>query len=160
MGISAAVAEAHIRHWQQALKSGAWPYRQHWSPRLFRHEPIENAVQIIKDGELLSRRQAGQNIPRDIAPNEIIARRDLAHSSVRLYFRPKTPTQYHIEGIKKAGEYYQGKHAPVLIIFLFDMRKILTRPDVQFSDGNMQSHGTDVLTRISQMDHQIDDLLG
>jgi len=145
MGISAAVIEGHIEYWQKRLKSGAWPYRQHWPSRLFRHEPIENAVKIIKDGRVLSRNQAGQNIPRDIAPHDIIGRRDLAHSSVRLYFRPRTPTQYHIEGIKKPGEYYQGRHAPVLIVFIFDMRKILSRLDVHFSDGNMQSDSADVL---------------
>ena len=152
MGVSAAVVEAHIEHWQKELRKGAWRYRQHWPPHLFRHEPLENAVRVMRDGELLSRNQAGRNIPRDIAPHDIIARREIAHSSVRLYFRPRTPTQYHIEGIKKQQEYYQERHAPVLIIFIFDIRKILCRPDAQFSDGNMQSYDSDPLSTDAEFD--------
>jgi len=146
MGISAAVIDAHIESWQKTLKASSWPYRRHWPPHLFRHDPIENAVKIIKDGEMLSRDQAGRDIPMDAAPKGIIERREVAHSSVRLYFRPMNPTQYRIEGIRKPEEFYQGKQAPVLVIFIFDKRKILTRPDIQFSNGNMQSPGTDPLS--------------
>ncbi len=60
--------------------------------------------------------------------------------SVRLYFRPKTPTQWHIEGTRKLGECHYGDatHAPVLVMFLLDARSVLTQPGVSFSDKNMQ----------------------
>ncbi len=70
----------------------------------------------------------------------VIDGRDHAHDSVRLYFRPKTPTQWHIEGIRKPGECHYGDaaHAPVLVMFLLDARSVLTLSDVRFSDKNMQ----------------------
>jgi hypothetical protein len=70
----------------------------------------------------------------------VIDARDHAHDSVRLYFRPKTPTQWHIEGIRKPGECHFGDatHAPVLVMFLLDARSVLSRPDIRFSNKNMQ----------------------
>ena len=40
------------------------------------------------------------------------------------YFRPKTPTQWHIEGIRKAGEcnYGDPTHAAVLVVFALDAK--------------------------------------
>lgn len=142
MGLRSVVVQAHIAHWEQQLTSGNRPYRRHWPARLFRHEPLENAVEILKDGMLHSRTDAADAIVRDIAPTDIIHRRNIAHGLVRLYFRPKTPTQYRIEGIRKASEIYQGRHAPVLVIFIFEAIDILTRDGVEFSDGNMQSPET------------------
>ena len=142
MGLRPDVVQAHIAHWEQQLNSGNRPYRRHWPARLFRHEPIENAAKILKDGVLHSRTDAAEAIVRDIAPIDIIRSRHEAHRSVRLYFRPKTPTQYRIEGIRKASEYYQERHAPVLVIFIFKAMDILTRDGVEFSDGNMQSPET------------------
>lgn len=142
MGLSPDVVREHIDHWEKHLAIGNRPYRRHWPARLFRHEPLENAVKILRSGVLLSRREAADEIERDIAPADIIGRTAAAHGSVRLYFRPKSPTQYHIEGIRKPHELYQGRHAPVLIIFVFRAEDILTQEGVQFSDGNMQSDDT------------------
>ncbi len=141
MGLSPGVVQTHINYWQRRLSVGNRPYRRRWPSRLFRHEPLENAVRILRAGVLLSRRDAADEIERDIAPAEIIARRGAAHDAVRLYFRPRTPTQYHIEGIRKPPEYFQGRHAPVLIIMVFRAEDILTQRGVTFSDGNMQSYG-------------------
>jgi hypothetical protein len=91
---------------------------------------------------LLSREQAAGRSPRDIADKTVIAVRVDAHRYARLYFRPKNPTQFHIEGIRKAGEFYRNDadtHAPVLVVMIFKAEDILTSPDVCFSDGNMQS---------------------
>lgn len=143
MALSADVVRAHIEYWEQRLaRKGNRPYRQHWPARLFRHEPIENAVKILRSDVLLSREQAAERIVRDIAPAEIIAARVVAHQLVRLYFRPKSPTQYRVEGVKKPDEVYQERHAPMLVIMIFQAEDILTQPSVQFSDGNMQSHNT------------------
>ena len=63
-----------------------------------------------------------------------------AHDRVRLYFRPRNPTQFHIEGIRKAEEcqYGPNSHAPILVMFVLDAKEILSRRDVMFSDRNMQ----------------------
>ena len=74
----------------------------------------------------------------------MIQNRERAHQFGRLYFRPRTPTQYWIEGIRKPENYWTGDpnaHAPTLVMLIFDSRTILTRDGVRFSTGNMQSYG-------------------
>ena len=143
MGLSADVVRAHIDRWENRLSRGNRPYRKNWPSRLFRHEPLENAVKILKSGVLLSRRDAKDDIARDIAPADIIDSSRAAHDSVRLYFRPKSPTQYHVEGIRKPTDLYHGRQAPVLVIMVFGAEDTLTKPKVRFSDGNMQSPVTE-----------------
>ena len=127
MGLSPKLIQSHLDTWSARLKkTGNRPYRQHWPSRLFRHEPLENAVRILQSGKILSREDSKGQIVRDIAPQEIIMHSDAAHHFVRLYFRPKNPTQYRIEGIRKPEEYYKGCHAPVLIILIFSAVDILT----------------------------------
>ncbi len=72
----------------------------------------------------------------------MIDNRQEAHGRVRLYFRPRNPTQFHIEGIRKDADCHYGTnaHAPVLVMFVLDARRVLTRPDIMFSDQNMQKH--------------------
>lgn len=90
--------------------------------------------------QLLCRNHSNDVRKRDVAGASIITRREDAHKFARLYFRPLTPTQYHIEGIKRRDDEYidQGAHAPVLVMFLFDSGAVLTRPGTHFSNGNMQ----------------------
>lgn len=89
---------------------------------------------------LRSRNDPDNPCPRDVAAREVNAAREHAHDRVRLYFRPKTPTQYNIEGIRKAGECRFGEeiHAPVLVMLILDARSILTLSGTQFCDRNMQ----------------------
>lgn len=140
MPLSQATAEAHIATWEPTLRKTSYPYRQHWPSRLFRHESLDNILLILSRGELLSREQAEaeQVLLNDVAPEHIIQANCAAHDSVRLYFRPRTPTQFHIEGIREVADYYHGKHAPVLYMMCFDSVRILTTDGVRFSDGNMQ----------------------
>lgn len=140
MPISQAACEQHIAKWETTLAKSAYPYRKHWPGRLFRHEPLESAVRIIKSGDLRSRNHAAGIIANDVAPEGIIGANDIAHSDARLYFRPRNPTQWNIEGIREPVDYFKGKHAAVLYMLLFDARRVLTSPGVRFSDGNMQSH--------------------
>ena len=57
---------------------------------------------------------------------------------MRLYFRPRTPTQHQIEGFRPARQLNSlGKHMPVPVFFLFDAREILTRKTTRFSTGNL-----------------------
>ena len=80
-----------------------------------------------------------------MAPEEIINANNLAHGFARLYFRPRTPTQYRIEGIRKPNEIWNGRHAPVIYMFVFKSRSLLTRAGVHFSRGNMQVADAEVL---------------
>ena len=59
---------------------------------------------------------------------------------IRLYFRPCSPTQFVVEGIRPTSQLrYAGTHCPVPVVFLFDSHEILTRHDTLFSDGNLAS---------------------
>ena len=141
MGISVGRFDSHFEEWTKYFTN----YRKLWPGCLFRHEPLENVISILKSGSLLSRNDAAEFIHNDIAPDEIINSQDVAHSKVRLYFRPRTPTQFHIEGIRKEGDYYLGKHAGFLVMLVFDAKSILTLPNTFFSCGNMQSTTSQIL---------------
>jgi hypothetical protein len=144
MALTQSRVDRHIAEWEVKLSTGAFLHRSRWPSRLFHHSPIENAAQILKAGQLLSRNDSTGSRKLDVADTSVIQNRDRAHQFARLYFRPRTPTQYHIEGVRKIGDYYNGDpkaHAPTLVMLIFDSRKILTREGVRFSTGNMQSHG-------------------
>lgn len=112
-----------------------------WPECLFHHAPLENALSILRTGVIRSRNDPANPRQRDVAARGVNQARDHAHDRVRLYFRPKTPTQYSIEGIPKPGEcpYGDETHAPFLVMFVLDARRILTLPDVSFCDRNMQA---------------------
>ena len=152
MGITLARHQAHVVKFEAQFPN----YRKAWPKFLYRHEPIDNVIEILREGALLSRADAFQRriIINDIAPNDIINRNDAAHNFARLYFRPRNPTQFHVEGIRKPEDFFQGKHGGFLVMLLFNSEKVLTTHGTQFSCGNMQSgtstvqdgdHGFDVL---------------
>lgn len=142
MAVDRDTVKQHISTWTDKLKKGAYPFRQRWPAHLFRHEPVENAAAILRSGRLLSREASRGLAPKDIADKSTISHHGQAHSYARLYFRPRTPTQYRIEGIRKPSEYFHSDpetHAPVLVMMIFRSEEILTASGVCFSDGNMQS---------------------
>jgi hypothetical protein len=121
------------------LESWIYQHRKHWPSLLFHHAPIENALRIINSGQLLSRNGSNGVRARDVAAPGVIDNRDRAHDFVRLYFRPRTPTQFNIEGIRRPADCrYENAHAPILVMFALDARSILSIPDVRFSNINMQ----------------------
>ena len=143
MTLSAAVIDAHISTWQTRLENSGYPYRSKWPARLFHHAPLENVAAILNSGQLLSRDDSANSRPIDVADPSIIANRTDAHAFGRLYFRPRTPTQFHIEGIRKPEEYYRGnKHCPTIGVLVFDAKTIFQLADVQFTTANMQSYDT------------------
>lgn len=139
MGLSAAFIDAHIQRWVGNLDSRFFPHRRLWPDLLFHHAPLENAIRIINSGQLLSRNASNGLRGRDVAAGGVIDNRDRAHDFVRLYFRPRTPTQFNIEGIRRPADCrYENGHAPVLVMFVLDARSILSMPNVRFSNINMQ----------------------
>ena len=141
MALSEAFVDQHILHWTQQLGSGVRTYRKHWPARLFHHAPLDNAIAIINDGCLRARNDPQRQQLQDVAAGGVIDNRQEAHGRVRLYFRPRTPTQFHIEGIRKDADcqYGASAHAPLLVMFVLDAKQVLTRPDVLFSNQNMQN---------------------
>ncbi|TMV06978.1 DUF4433 domain-containing protein [Ruegeria sediminis] len=143
MGISSARYHAHLGEWLGKFSN----YKRKWPKHLFHHANIEAAINILKSGNLLSRDDAlaGAVLRQDIAPADIVQTRDAAHQFARLYFRPRTPTQYHIEGIRKPADYFMGRHGGLLVMLAFSSERVLTMEGTRFSTCNMQSHLSQVL---------------
>ena len=133
-----------IRQHIDELRNASWldRPRQWWPVCLFHCTDITNVVSILNDGELDSRSRitsAGQ-LPVDIASPQVIASTDPQRQDyVRLYFRPKTPTQFHNEGFRPIGRRAWGSHCPVPVYLLFDALAVLSRADSRFSDRNFSS---------------------
>ena len=124
------------------LKKADWlgTARGWWPDYLFHFTDIQNAVSILKTGALFSRLEAQNRnlMDTDNASQEILGSTDNEWKDhVRLYFRPRTPTQYRNEGFRPQEQRWQGAHCPVPIYFLFDSRAVLSHVDSQFTDGNL-----------------------
>lgn len=74
----------------------------------------------------------------DAANKSVIQQTPHAHDWVRLFFRPLTPTQYMMEGIRRTAEIPPtSEHCPVPVFLLFDLPTVLTMQGVSFTDGGM-----------------------
>ena len=127
------------------LKKADWlgSTRGWWPGYVFHFTDILNAVSILKRGALFSRHEVQRLglMTTDNASQEIIGSTDDEWKEyVRLYFRPRTPTQFRNEGFRPLERRWHGAHCPVPIYFLFDSGKVLSRADSQFSDGNLASN--------------------
>ena len=131
-----------IRSFLADLKRADWlgSARSWWPDFLFHFTDIQNAVSILKEGAVLGRRQCQSLglMVTDNAGQEIIGQTDEAWKDyARLYFRPRTPTQYRNEGFRPIHQRQSDAHCPVPIYFLFDSYTVLSRLDSLFTDGNL-----------------------
>lgn len=118
--------------------------RSVWVKYLFHHTDIHNAIEIIRSGKFLCRRLLDEtgSMPIDNASRAIISSTEPAVKDyVRLYFRPRNPTQFRNEGVRPKDKQWAESHCPVPVFFLFDSKEILTRDDCQFSEGNLAAVG-------------------
>ena len=144
-----------IRRHLDSLKQAPWlgPARGWWPDSLFHCTDIRNVVNVLKTGELLSRVQANKTgqMQVDVAAPEIIGQTDAEWQDyVRLYFRPRTPTQYRNEGFRPKGQWALHSHCPVPVYLLFRAHNVLSRADCLFTDGNVAS-GTIPMTNIDDL---------
>lgn len=116
------------------------PSVEWWKQYLYHFTDINNCVSILKEGYLFSRHDCLSKglMKNDNANSEVISHTDDGiQDMVRLYFRPKTPTQYHNEGYKS------GKNnVPVPIFLTFKSYKILGMQNVMFSEKALNKHGS------------------
>lgn len=132
--IDAEQIKAHI----EKLNSEPWgPARKMWPNFVFFFACLPNALEILKQGKLISRSHA--TMVTDTGSEAILSHTsDEWKNCVRLYFRPRTPTQYQVEGFRPKGHWGSlGKHMAVPIFFLFDAKEILTRKTTRFSKGSL-----------------------
>ena len=143
-----------IRQHIDELQAQPWldQARQWWPVYLFHCTDILNVVSILRDGEIASRSRitgAGQ-LALDIASPQVIASTDPQwRNCVRLYFRPRTPTQFRNEGFRPIGQWQWNSHCPVPVYLMFDAFSVLSRSDSRFSDGNLASPYTKVYRDVS-----------
>ena len=145
-----------VRTFLRELKNSSWlgTARSWWPNYVFHFTDIRNAVSILKEGALFSRTQAQSRnlMATDNANLDIIDNTDETWQDyVRLYFRPQTPTQFRNEGMRPRDKLYGDAHCPVPVYFLFDSPTILSRPDCQFTDGNLAS-APDVFSSPADLD--------
>lgn len=129
--------ERHIAIWSQRLGHLNW-----WPRFVYHFTDVRNAASVLQSGNFHSRAEATRLglMQVDNASSEIIGQtRSERLEFVRLYFRPRTPTQFRNEGIRPRGQQELDAHCPVPVYFCFDAQTILSNDDTQFSDGNMAS---------------------
>jgi hypothetical protein len=118
--------------------AGASPPSDWWTRFAYHFTDLTNAIGILTSGALYSRNMARSLglMANDNADGSVIAQSAGSHDWARLYFRPKTPTQYNNEGIQPHAHRHSG-HCPVPIFFLFDLESVLRREGTEFSAGGM-----------------------
>lgn len=127
------------------------PSQRWWPKFIYHYTNIDNAINILETGYLYPRSKV---IPQglmanDNASNEVIANTDSQwFNYVRLYFRPRTPTQWHNEGFIPEPQRHQQAHCPVPIFFLFDSKDILSRQDVKFSNASLAKRNSKIYSDI------------
>jgi hypothetical protein len=126
------------------------PGQSLWPQFIWHYSDIRNVASILTTGRIFSRDRikelGGKAV--EIAHLAIIDHSPWAHPYVRLYFRPATPTQYNIEGIRaNAG----AAHCPVPVFLLFDAASLLTREDCWFSNMNLARMEADIGNDMSFM---------
>ena len=140
-----------IRRFLQSLERQDWIRRseRRWWPKfLFHFTDIRNVAQILRDNILYSRAQVEKQRKLAVSsgsPKVLAGTDEKVKNLVRLYFRPKTPTQYHAEGVHSQQSLNKSDfpfaHCPVPVFLLFDAAAILSREDCLFSDRGLGGRG-------------------
>lgn len=124
---------------------GLHPSKQWWVKYVYHFSNIDNIVNILEQGYLYSRNEC---IRRGLMQNENASKEIINQTEgnvrdcVRLYFRPKTPTQFYNEGFSTSEERkkYESAHVPVPVFLAFRSYEILNLEDCYFSDGSLATH--------------------
>ena len=143
-----------IRKHIDELRQTPWigQTRQWWPACLFHCTDILNVASILNQDEIVSRSQITSfgKLPTDIASPQVIEGTDPKWQDyVRLYFRPRTPTQFRNEGFRPVGLREWNSHCPVPVYLIFGALAVLSRSDSRFSDGNLGSQYTSVYGDVS-----------
>lgn len=116
------------------------PSSQNWWPKyLYHFTDLRNALGIIDKGWIYGRNEAvaSKLMGNDNASQSVISVTQTEITNyARLYFRPKTPTQYHNEGYKPVHIRNAEVNAscPVPVFFFLDAESVLETEGVVFSE--------------------------
>lgn len=137
-----AIAE-HIETWARRLPDRSW-----WPRYLYHFTDVRNAASILNGGMLLSRNEAlkRRQMKVDNASSSVIGRTGVHKQDfVRLYFRPRTPTQYRNEGIRLVED-RKDAHCPMPVFFCFPAYELLSDDRAYFTQGNLAAARTLILS--------------
>ncbi len=119
-------------------------------PRAYHFAHMSNAIQIINDMKIQSRKAAQGKFEDSAGSN--VQNTTRAYGFARFYFRPQSPTQYYNECLGRdatMGKYERTvdlKHpkCPLPVFFIIDIEELLTvmPSKCYYSTGNMQSKNT------------------
>lgn len=141
----AAAIEAYVK--KLATQQGiAGTTRAPWPHHLFRIDDVKAAANVLERRALYSRDRASALglLSHDSAHPEIIASApDWLKRCVRLYFRPRTPTEYASEGFRPKREVAGRAHRPMPVILVFASVPILSAVGTTFTKGNATTHGVE-----------------
>ncbi len=133
--------------------------RRVWPQFVFHYTDIRNAIKVLNSGCLYSRKyleDTGQLVVSSGSPMVLAGTDTTIKDCVRLYFRPKTPTQYHTEGVRSkstlSASMFPDAHCPVPIFFLFNALEILTRSDSWFSNGNLGTNRAKIFSTAAELE--------
>ncbi len=135
----AAEIVAHLDHLATTLDGS----RSWWPKYAFHSAHVENAAGVLNDGFLLCRSSIASTtkLAKDSASAALIAGLPASlRRWVRLYFRPRTPTQYRNQGLRPVQHLYQNAQMPVPVYLLFDAKKLLVQSGVSYTRGRL-GHG-------------------
>ena len=113
--------------------------RKWWPNWLFRSDHVENTAAILNSETLLSRFAAESRglMLKDSGSPQHISQLTTAHRRyVRLYFRPRTPTQFANEGIRPTQLIQYDAHMPVPVYILFSSSLLMDK-GVKFTRGRL-----------------------
>jgi len=136
--IEAQMQSLQLCHWLQDDMRCIWPWY------LFHETEIRNVSSILESGCILSRERAEAQVDgfwSSGSPRVLDHTGANIKDSVRLYFRPRTPTQYHNEGVWPKDALRRSRfpdaHCPIPVFLLFDAVTVLSMRGTQFSNGNL-----------------------
>jgi hypothetical protein len=118
--------------------------RQHsdWKGYIYHFTHVENAVSILQSEQLQSRNRCNKFVD-SAGPSLIAHTRNDVKDLARFYLRPKTPTQWHNEGLgKREGQIYAL--CPVPIFFRLNLKRVLDTHHSKcgVSSGNLAAYGS------------------
>ncbi len=137
-----------IKDYVESLPNSPWlagTNRARWPLFLFRVDDVEATSSILQRGRLYSRNQATALgvLGHDAASPGVIQNSPAwIKNYVRLYFRPRTPTEYRSEGFRTTNDLVMGAHRPMPIVMVFSSVPILTATGTKFTEGNAATSGT------------------
>lgn len=136
--------EAHGNNPEEFLIKGLEQFNGGNEPMIYHFSHLDNAVSIIREGAIKSRRDA---VFSDSAGSGIIAQTDENRKEfARFYFRSKTPTQFYIENLGRGQESIRKISSdpvcPVPVFFVIPLREAMQQ-DWNVSVGSLASKQTE-----------------